>query len=66
MFPGSKQQEIRSRLGMSATRYYETLHALIDSPEAMAYDPLVVRRWRRRRRVVRRGRFEGHRTGRPR
>lgn len=34
---------------MSATRYYQTLNALIDSPEALAFDPMLVKRLRRLR-----------------
>ena len=42
--PGPKARAIRSRLGLSATRYYEILNDLVDRAEAEAYDPLVVRR----------------------
>ena len=34
---------------MSATRYYQVLNALIDKPEALAHDPLLVKRLRRLR-----------------
>ena len=34
---------------MSATRYYQVLNALIDRPEALVADPLLVRRLRRMR-----------------
>ena len=34
---------------MSATRYYQVLNALIDRPEALEADPLLVRRLRRLR-----------------
>lgn len=46
-------------LGLSPTRYYQLLGALLDLPDAEAYDPLVVRRLRRLRRLRRRARFEG-------
>ncbi|MDA8061917.1 MAG: DUF3263 domain-containing protein [Actinomycetota bacterium] len=62
--PGTKQDAIRSRLQLSATRYYELLGALADSEEAERYDPLVVARLRRRRRERRRERFEGRGAGR--
>lgn len=62
--PGSKQGAIRSRLDLSATRYYQLLGALTDSEEAERYDPLVVARLRRRRRERRRERFEGRGAGR--
>jgi hypothetical protein len=38
------------------------LHALIERPEAMVYDPLTVLRLRRRREHARRGRIEGRRA----
>ena len=34
---------------MSATRYYQVLNALIDREEALAFDPLLVKRLRRMR-----------------
>lgn len=48
-FAGAKEQAIRDKFGMSATRYYQILNALIDKPEALAQDPLLVRRLRRLR-----------------
>jgi hypothetical protein len=60
---GSKEGVIRSRLGMSPTRYYQLLAGLTDSPEAEAYDPLLVRRLRRVRNRRRRARFEGRPAG---
>jgi hypothetical protein len=47
--PGTKEQGIRLELGMSAARYYQLLNALIDSPAAARYDPLLVSRLRRMR-----------------
>lgn len=61
--PGPKVEAIRSALGLSATRYYQLLGALTGSPEAEAYDPLVVRRLRRVRDNRRRARFEGRSAG---
>ena len=55
--PGSKREAIRRRFGLSPTRYYELVGELIDSPEALSYDPLVVKRLRRGRTVRRRQRF---------
>lgn len=46
---GSKEQAIRERFGLSATRYYQTLNALLDTPAALAFDPIVVGRLRRLR-----------------
>ncbi|CCH86228.1 conserved protein of unknown function [Modestobacter italicus] len=48
-FAGAKEEAIRERFGMSATRYYQVLNALVDRPEALAADPLLVRRLRRMR-----------------
>ena len=42
-------QALRDKFGMSATRYYQTLNALIDQPAALAQDPLLVKRLRRLR-----------------
>jgi hypothetical protein len=58
---GSKAARIRSGLGMSSTRYYRLLGELIDRPDALDADPLLVRRLRRERTARRRARFEGPR-----
>jgi len=47
--PGSKEAEIRERFGISTTRYYQLLNALIDTEAALAHDPLLVKRLRRLR-----------------
>ncbi len=57
--PGSKEAAIRQRFALSPTRYYQVLGVLLTSPEAVAYDPLVVRRLRRLRIDRRRARIEG-------
>jgi Protein of unknown function (DUF3263) len=57
--PGPKETAIRDRFELSPTRYYEILNLLLEDPEAMNYDPLVVRRLRRLRDRRRRQRFEG-------
>ena len=41
---GVKEQAIAEMLGMSATRYYQLLNELIDRPEALAADPVLVKR----------------------
>jgi len=46
---GAKERAIREGLGMSATRYYQILNAIIDLPAAADEDPLLVRRLRRQR-----------------
>ena len=48
-FSGTKEAEIRERFELSAPRYYQLLNDLIDTPEALAHDPLLVRRLRRLR-----------------
>ncbi|MBP2365467.1 DUF3263 domain-containing protein [Pseudonocardia parietis] len=48
-YAGAKEQAIRELFDMSATRYYQVLNALVDKPEAMAFDPLLVKRLRRLR-----------------
>jgi Protein of unknown function (DUF3263) len=46
---GVKEQAIRELFDMSATRYYQVLNALIDTPEALTADPMLVKRLRRLR-----------------
>ena len=48
-FAGVKEDAIKELFSMSATRYYQVLNALVDRPEALAVDPLLVRRLRRMR-----------------
>ena len=48
-YAGAKEAAIRERFGMTATRYYQVLNALVDRPEALVADPLLVRRLRRMR-----------------
>jgi hypothetical protein len=55
-FAGAKEQAIRDRFQMSATRYYQVLNALIDKPEALVQDPLLVKRLRRLRSTRQRNR----------
>ena len=62
---GPKEVGIRARFDLSPTRYYQLLGELLDSAEALAYDPLVVRRLRRIRDRRRRARFEGRPAGEP-
>lgn len=45
--PGAKERVIRERLGISPTRYYQLLGALIDDALALAHDPVTVNRLRR-------------------
>lgn len=55
----SKEQLIREQLDLAPSTYYRLLHDLIGRPDALAYDPLTVRRARRARTARRRARFEG-------
>ena len=48
-YAGAKEQAIRELFDMSATRYYQVLNALIDSPAALSADPMLVKRLRRLR-----------------
>ena len=48
-YAGAKEQAIRELFDMSATRYYQVLNALIDRPEALVHDPMLVKRLRRLR-----------------
>ena len=45
----AKEQEIRETFGLSGPQYYQILNALIDRQEALAADPLLVKRLRRMR-----------------
>jgi len=55
-YAGAKEQAVRELFGMSATRYYQVLNALIDSPAALAHDPMLVKRLRRMRATRQRAR----------
>lgn len=48
-YAGAKEDAIKELFGLSATRYYQVLNALIDRPEALAADPMLVKRLRRLR-----------------
>ena len=52
-----KHRAIRERFGFSAARYHQLLNRIVDMPEALAYDPRLVRRLRRLREERRRKRF---------
>ena len=45
--PGAKETAIRNQFGVPPTRYYQVLNALVDRSDALAADPLLVRRLRR-------------------
>lgn len=46
---GVKEQAIKDRFGLSATRYYQVLNDLLENPAALAHDPILVKRLRRLR-----------------
>ena len=48
-YAGAKEQAIRELFDMSSTRYYQVLNALIDGPDALVVDPMLVKRLRRMR-----------------
>ncbi len=53
-----KERAIRERFGFSPARYHQLLNRVLERPEALAHDPMLVRRLlrvrdtRRRRRVA--------------
>ncbi|WP_426309533.1 DUF3263 domain-containing protein [Cellulosimicrobium sp. E-16] len=55
-YSGAKEQAVRELFDMTATRYYQVLNALIDSPAALAHDPMLVKRLRRMRSTRQRAR----------
>jgi len=55
-YAGAKEQAMREKFDMSATRYYQALNALIDRPAALAADPMLVKRLRRLRAARQRAR----------
>lgn len=44
---GAKEQAIREEFGLSAARYYQVLASLLDSPAALVFDPMLIRRLQR-------------------
>jgi hypothetical protein len=58
---GAKDRDISEVLEMSATRYYQILNELIDTPEALQFDPALVKRLRAQR--ARRGALRSPHAG---
>ncbi len=54
--PGAKEQAIRDAFGITPTRYYQSLNALLDLPAAVTFDAPLVRRLQRVRSAATRGR----------
>ncbi|MFF0903916.1 UNVERIFIED_CONTAM: DUF3263 domain-containing protein [Kocuria sp. CPCC 205316] len=48
-YQGAKEMEIRRRLNLSPTHYYQRLNVLIDTRAALEHDPMLVARLRRQR-----------------
>ncbi len=48
-YAGAKEEAVKELFDMSATRYYQVLNTLVDSPAALAADPMLVKRLRRLR-----------------
>ena len=46
---GAKEEAIRLEFGLSTARYYQLLNAVIDSPDAVRHDPMLVKRLQRAR-----------------
>jgi hypothetical protein len=61
---GAKEQAVADRFGLSSTRYYQVLNALIDRPAALRADPMLVKRLQRLRLQRERAR-SARRLGRP-
>ncbi|MEG3586874.1 MAG: DUF3263 domain-containing protein [Actinomycetota bacterium] len=49
----SKQKAIRKLFTISPSRYYQIRDELIDLPEAMKFDPMVIRRLQKQRKARR-------------
>ncbi|OEX93996.1 DUF3263 domain-containing protein [Corynebacterium sp. Marseille-P4321] len=46
---GAREDLVRSELGITPVRYYQRLNVLLDSPDALAAEPQLVRRLQRLR-----------------
>lgn len=44
LYAGRKETVIREKFGITTTRYYQKVNALIETEAAMAYDPNLVKR----------------------
>ena len=59
-YAGAKEKAIHEEFGLSSTRYYQLLNRLLEKPEALRADPMLVKRLRKirttrqRKRVARR------------
>lgn len=48
-YPGAKESAIKEIFDLTPTRYYQILNDLLDRPEALTFDPMLVKRLRRLR-----------------
>lgn len=55
-YAGGKALEIEQHLGITPVMYYRRLNTILDLPEALEYDPTLVRRLQRARTLTRRRR----------
>ncbi|KIE52328.1 MAG: DUF3263 domain-containing protein [Acidimicrobiaceae bacterium] len=53
----SKEKAIRQTFAISPSRYYKIRDELLDLPESMHYDPLVIKRLQKQRRYRRAKKF---------
>ncbi|MFI6587523.1 DUF3263 domain-containing protein [Embleya sp. NPDC050493] len=60
---GAKERAVRDRFGFSATRYFQVLNTLLDRPEALEHDPMLVQRLRRLREARQQARSTVRRSG---
>ncbi|OHV39886.1 MULTISPECIES: DUF3263 domain-containing protein [Pseudofrankia] len=54
-YPAAKDEAIRAEFGLSPARYYQLLNVLIESPAALAAEPMLVGRLSRLRAARRQG-----------
>lgn len=52
--PSSKESLVKQKFGMTNTQYHQVLNKLIDTPQALEADPMLVKRLQRRRSARRR------------
>lgn len=48
-YAGAKESAIKELFDMSTTTYYQVLNGLIDNPDALEVDPMLIKRLRRQR-----------------
>ncbi|GAB3304000.1 DUF3263 domain-containing protein [Epidermidibacterium keratini] len=48
-YNGALERDVKAELDMGGTHFFQALNRLLDDPDALAYSPVVVNRWRRQR-----------------